>query len=168
MKSVAEASQRASGADSGRSTAVGLPWGQPSEEIQKLWFSILRHQWSSLAIVPLTDGETSLQLACVLAEVGGIHRHRTIMTIDATKTELKRISLVLEEIASEVKHGERVLVALPSLLSNVAGVPIAQAVDAVLLCVELGKADFAGARRTIELVGAGKVIGSVTFKKGAR
>ena len=167
MKGMAEASSPSS-FDASLPRGAGLPWGQGSGEIQKLWFSLVRRPWSSLAIVPLTDGETSVELANVLSEVGGIHRQRTIVTIDATRTELHRISLVLKLVAEEIKLGERVLVALPSLVSNVAGVPIAQAADAVLLCVELGQADFATARRTIELVGADRIIGSVTFRSAPR
>ncbi len=53
----------------------------------------------------------------------------------------------------------RVVIAIRSVVEEPLGVAVAQAADAVLLCVELGVSQLAAARRTIELVGPDRVVG---------
>ncbi len=55
----------------------------------------------------------------------------------------------------------RAIIAIQPVVDEVLGVAVAQAADAVLLCVELGKTHLRAARRTIELIGADRVIGVV-------
>lgn len=58
----------------------------------------------------------------------------------------------------------RVVIAIRSVIEEPLGVAVAQAADAVLLCVELGESQLAAARRTVELVGAERVVGALLVR----
>ncbi len=55
----------------------------------------------------------------------------------------------------------QVVVAIQPIVVEPLGVAIAQAADAVVLCVELGRTRFKAARRTIELIGRERIAGTV-------
>jgi hypothetical protein len=69
-------------------------------------------------------------------------------------------------MTSHVAAGGISIVILDSVLSNPAGIPVALAADAALLCVALGQTDFESAERTVELIGAERFVGSVTIAPG--
>ncbi|HEY3449723.1 MAG TPA: hypothetical protein VGK67_25440 [Myxococcales bacterium] len=144
----------------------GMPWGQSSHVIQQLWFSVIRHDWRSLAVVPVAPGRAGLEVANALSEVGGIHRRSPLIVFDGLSLELRQVANLLDELAKENEANERSLIALDSPLSNLSGVPVARAADKILLVVELGRASFAGARKLMEMVGPEKVLGSVVFEGG--
>ncbi len=56
---------------------------------------------------------------------------------------------------------QRAVVVLPSVIEQLAVVPIVLAADAVLFTVTLGKTTLDSARRTLELVGAERVLGCI-------
>jgi hypothetical protein len=56
------------------------------------------------------------------------------------------------------------LVATPSLLARPQAVATARSVDTVVLCIGLGRTDFASARRTVELVGQESIAGSLALR----
>ncbi|MGC4121429.1 MAG: hypothetical protein QM765_44005 [Myxococcales bacterium] len=149
-----------------RDSAGGMPWGQSPHVVQQLWFSVIRHEWRSLAVVPVAPGRAGLEVANALSEVGGIHRRSPLIVFDGLALELRQVTNLLDELAKETKADERSLVALDSLLTNLSGVPVARAADKVLLVIELGNASFAATRKTLEMVGADKVIGSVVIDGG--
>ena len=141
-----------------------LPWGQPSHVIQQLWFSVIRHSWRSLAIVPVVPGGAGLQVAHALSEVGGIHQHSPLVLFDGLQLELRQVARMLEDISTEVKANERLLVALDSPLVNLCGV--ARAADKVLLVGELGKANLHSARKVMELIDPERFLGAVVLEEG--
>src|SRR5260370_7451413 len=55
----------------------------------------------------------------------------------------------------------QVIVALEPVVSNPLGIAVAMAADAALLCVTLGEAPLASAKRTIEMIGRERFIGVV-------
>ncbi len=58
----------------------------------------------------------------------------------------------------------RAIVAIQPVVDEPLGVAVAQAADAVVLCIELGKTRMAAARRTIDIIGADRLIGAVLIK----
>jgi hypothetical protein len=58
----------------------------------------------------------------------------------------------------------RAIIAVQPVVDDPLGIAIAQAADAVVLCVELGKTRMPAARRTIALIGAERVIGAVLVR----
>jgi hypothetical protein len=59
----------------------------------------------------------------------------------------------------------RIVISIESVLSNPLGIGIAQAADAVVLCVRKGRTKIAAARRTIELIGRERFVGSVVLSR---
>lgn len=59
-----------------------------------------------------------------------------------------------------VSHYGQVIIAVRSVLEEPLGVAVAQAADAVVLCVEMGRSRLPSARRTLELVGPERVLGT--------
>ena len=142
------------------------PMEVPAGEYQQLWFALQRRPWKSLAVVPVGAGGSARDVVSALCAVGQVQAHSPLLFFDARGVDLWRVSSLLEEMAVESRQADRILLVLDPLLENLAGVPIARAADAVLLCVDLGHSDFASARRTIELVGAERVLGSVAISPG--
>ncbi len=58
----------------------------------------------------------------------------------------------------------RSIIAIQPVVDEPLGVAIAQAADAVVICIEPGKDRMPAARRTIELIGAERVVGAVLVR----
>ncbi len=58
----------------------------------------------------------------------------------------------------------RAVIAIQPVVDEPLGVAVAQAADAVVLCIELGKTRLPAARRTIELIGAERIVGAVIVR----
>jgi hypothetical protein len=136
----------------------------PSAELQQLWFATLSRPWSSLIVVPAHPGMSALFVARALAEVGGLHRSSPIRVISAEGIDMGGASRLIIEMTSTVAQGGLVIVAIDSVVTNPTGIPVSLAADAVLMCVALGDSDFKSARRTVELIGKDRFLGSVTFQ----
>jgi hypothetical protein len=134
----------------------------PASEIQRLWFAALRRDWSSLAVLPAHPEGSADGVAQALARVARLHKDEGVKVISARGADLAATSRLIIDMTSHVSTGGLCIVVLDSVLTNAAGIPLALAADAALLCVELGEADSDSARRTVELVGASRFVGAVT------
>lgn len=137
------------------------PWDGP--DWQKLWFATQRRSWTSLAVVPSGDGmsTSSLEVATALAEIGWIHLGMPIHVTDARELDIGGIEACLSDTRSRIKIGERVILAVSPVRDNAAAVRVAQAADAAILCVLLGRSEVAAAESTIEQIGRSAFLGSV-------
>ncbi|MFY0527025.1 hypothetical protein ACN28I_29090 [Archangium gephyra] len=63
-----------------------------------------------------------------------------------------------------VEQGDRVVVLLDSVVANPVGLEVALAAERALLCVSLGTSDYTSARRTLDLIGKERFLGSVTLQ----
>src|SRR5262249_61973622 len=134
---------------------------------QRIWLAIQSKEWRSLAIVPASQGLGTLEPAQALVDVGWQHRGLPIGLADLRNVTLPYIDSVIDEVRGHIYSGERVLIALRSVFENPATVPIAQAADAALLCISLGRTKIAGAEETLEQVGKGRFFGSIVVRSGA-
>ncbi len=145
----------------------------PSLDIQQLWFATLRWEWSTLVLVPADSRGSVVGIAKGLAQVGDLHCGRAVK-ITAEETSLASTSELVEDIsgqstirpmnAGSERWKKRTIIALDPVLCDPAGIVVALAADAVLLCVELGKTNIAEARRTVQLIGRDRFIGCVIVK----
>lgn len=145
-------------------TQTAIP-GQPTEletELARLWFAALKTEWSSLAVLPAHANGSASAVAKGLAKVAAQHRDNAIKLITAQGADLAATSRVIIDLTQHVAHGGVAIVVLDSVLSNPAGIPIAMATDAALLCVELGVTDVSAAQKTVEIIGASRFLGAVT------
>ncbi len=58
----------------------------------------------------------------------------------------------------------RAIIAIQPVVDEPLGVAVAQAADAVVLCIEMGKTRVPAVRRTIEIIGADRVVGAVLVR----
>jgi len=135
----------------------------PSAELQRLWFATLRKDWSSLVVLPAHPGGAATSVARALAQVGAIHKDSPIKLISGEGADLQNASRLIIDMTTHVASGGLVIVVLESVVSNPAGIPVALAADAALLCIQLGETDFDSAHRTVELLGESRFVGAVTL-----
>jgi hypothetical protein len=153
------------------SPAEAPAWaGIPSLSLQQLWFSLQRHEWSTLVAVPADRDMSVMDFARPLYEVGRLAMGEKLRLIDARDVKLTRTAPLILDMTGGgptrdpgAQIGERVLVVIESVLSHPSGVPVALAADAALLCVEMGKTSIAAARETVQIVGAQRFLGCITL-----
>ena len=135
----------------------------PSSEMQRLWFATLKKDWNSLVVLPAHPGGAATSVARALAQVASLHKDSAIKLISGEGADLQNASRLIIDMTSHVAAGGLVIVVLESVVSNPAGIPIALAADAALLCIQLGETDFESAERTVELIGESRFVGAVTL-----
>lgn len=145
------------------------PIQPPGKECQQLWFMLAKRRWTSLALVPADAGGSTAALAASLAEVGRQLRDGAVTALQLPRLDYITASGIAGAIASAgrgdgVPENLQVIVAIPPVLEDPLGVAIAHAADAAVLCVEVGKTRIGSARRTIELVGRERFVGSILLR----
>jgi hypothetical protein len=135
----------------------------PSSEVQRLWFAALRRDWASLAVLPAHPEGSAEEVAQALAKVARLHKDEGVKVISARGADLAATSRLIIDMTSHVAQGGLCILVLDSVLNNPAGIPLALAADAALLCVELGETDSESAKRTVELIGSSRFVGAVTM-----
>jgi hypothetical protein len=139
----------------------------PSADVQRLWFATLKKEWSSLAVLPSHPGGSAVPIAKALARVAALQKDAAIKVFSAENTDLASASRLIVEMTSHVAQGGLAIIALDSVISNPAGIPVVLAADAALLCVQLRAADVDSGRRTLELLGEAKFVGAVSYETEA-
>jgi len=140
----------------------------PGTSAHSLWFAVQTRPWASLVVLPAGPGESAKDVANALYDVGALASGGPMRLLDARDITLTNSASTIVNMTSLVSApGERrtgtqrVVVLLSSVIDVMAGVPIAMAADAVVLTVTLGKTRLDDARRTLELVGAHRVLGTI-------
>ncbi len=137
----------------------------PTATLLHLWAVLnQRHRWSSLVVVPSHEGGSGLQAVEAILEVATRQGTTPIHFLDAEGLELGTAQHVVNEMQAYVQQGDRVVVLLDSIVSNPVGLEVALAADRALLSVTLGSSDFVSARRTLDLIGKERFVGSVTLQ----
>jgi hypothetical protein len=67
--------------------------------------------------------------------------------------------------ATPLPPSGRAIISINAVVDEPLGIAIAQAADAVLLCVEMGRSRIGAARRTIELIGQERMIGALVIRR---
>src|SRR4029453_7063776 len=83
---------------------------------QRIWFSIRRHDWNSLALVPSHPATDVVRVAETLAETGRVQGERPIIVINGTGVQLAGVQQVGEAIAANVARGDRVMVTVDPII----------------------------------------------------
>jgi hypothetical protein len=138
--------------------------GAPSRELQQLWFATQHRAWSSLALVPVQPYTSAKFIGEALVEIGALHRGVNVKLIDAESASVASSSRLVLAMSNQVSSGGLAIAVLDSVVQNQAGIPLALTADAILLVVDLGEAESAAARRTLELIGRDRVMGAVAVR----
>lgn len=134
--------------------------GTPRVDWQRLWLGTQSRPWSSLAVVPGDEQTSAYELAGLLAALG-VHHGEPMVFASARDTDLDGVAEFVEQTRWHQEHGERVIFATRALSENLATLPLAQAADAALLCVTLGRTSLAPATDAVERIGRARFLGSV-------
>jgi hypothetical protein len=124
--------------------------------------------WRWLVVVATEPGLSALPLAEAIAErcvMTGERRAKAWSGEDRSRAEL---SSLVSEVTNHLEAGGRAVVAIDALTGSRAGLPVALAADAALLCVHLGVSTTVNALRTVELLGRERFVGAVTLEPGVR
>ncbi len=71
---------------------------------------------------------------------------------------------LLDDLATEGKRYNVAIFAVDSPLVQTRAIPLVRSLDAVAICVALGRTTFAAARELVDIVGRERVIGAVTLE----
>lgn len=143
--------------------AVGLS-AMDEEAWSQLWFTLERHGWGSLALVPAAPGMSTRALAACLARAARAYEAIPIDVIDAEHAVPEDVQSIIATVASRAAAGARVLITLPSPLVRSPAIPLARTADAALLVVPLEQSAVSEARRTVAAIGGPHFVGSVTVR----
>jgi hypothetical protein len=166
----------------GRRAEPWLPKAESSllHELHMVWLQ-LRAEWNWIVVVPGDPGFSTSRLVRGLSEVGARLSSQPIDFIEAADVDLDNASWLIGRLGTSaagssafsrqdqgpggpagwVRALPRTIVALESPLKNPLALPVALAADAVVLCVRSGESSLGDVRRTIDAVGADRVVCTV-------
>jgi hypothetical protein len=151
--------------ESGNDSNVATLSANDTDQWAHLWFTLVRFPWTSLCLVPANSHASALFAANGLAAVGRRYERDPIHVIDAERIASGDLGTILTALEERNAVGTRVLVAVSSPLTHDAAIPAARAADAAVLVVRVGDARIEDARRTLDCIGSGNFIGSITVSK---
>ena len=161
MMSIESHTRRSGAPDAGE---CDVNAGADAEDWAQLWFTLERHGWGSLALVPAAPGASARRMAERLATAARAYQAHAVEVVDAEDATPEDVQSVIATVAAQAAVGDRVLLVLASPLVRSPAIPLARAADAALLVVPLGTAAVGDARRTVGAVGQPHFMGSITVR----
>jgi len=138
------------------------------QELSKLWLLLAMRNLRSIVLVPADRKESAVEVARSLAEAGLRIRDGEVALLAMTGPQDYAATVrAVTGLSGQQGNGSpprRLIVAIPSVLSEPLGLGVTHAADGTLLCVRVGKSRAASARRTSELVGRGRIAGCVLIR----
>ena len=136
--------------------------------LQKLWLSVERRAWRSLAVIGASASVETIQIAELLAQLAWRYRGQPSGVCDLRDLSMRLIEYELREINAQVDAGTRLVISLRSIFENPTAGPVAKQADAVLLCISLGKTKLKEAEETIATIGRDRVLGTIVLNRRPR
>ena len=132
--------------------------------LQRLWLSVERREWRSLAIIAASKSLETVQLAEMIAQLAWRYRGQPSSVCDLRDLSIRLIDYEVQGMRAQIESGARLVVALRSIFENPTATAIARQTDAVLLCIALGETNLKAAEETIAAVGRERVLGSIVLR----
>lgn len=132
--------------------------------LQKLWLSVERREWRSLAVLSASKSLETIQLAELIAQLAWRYRGQPSSVCDLRDLSIRLIDYEVQEMRAQVESGARLVVALRSIFENPTATAIARQTDAVLICIALAETNLKAAEETIAAVGRDRVLGSILLR----
>ena len=133
-------------------------------ELQQMWLSLMRGDWSSLVVVP-TDADIPARDVVAALQEGAASRMGRFRVIDAVGVSTDDGERLAREMAAVVAGGTRVIVPVDSLMQCLSGAHLVRDAEAALLVVRLGASNLKYVQSTIDLVGRERILGAVTLPR---
>jgi hypothetical protein len=132
---------------------------------QLLWLATQQRTWRSLAVVPASEGFSTLEVANMFAKLSWWYRGQPSSVADFRDLPLRLVDHQLRDIAQQLEaEPVTIIIALRSIYENPTVTPVATAADAAILCVHMGVTKIAAARRTVEAIGRHKFLGTFVVR----
>jgi hypothetical protein len=129
---------------------------------QMLWLALQRRAWRSLAVVGASKDLPTIDVANMLARLAWWYQGQPSSVADFRDLSLRLVEYQLGDVAAQLQRGRvTVIIALRSIFESPTVVPVARAVDAAVLCVQLGVTKISDSRKTIETIGHDKFLGTI-------
>ena len=132
--------------------------------LQKLWLSVERREWRSLAVLSASKSVETIQIAELIAQLAWRYRGQPSSVCDLRDLSIRLIDYEVQEMRAQIESGTRLVVALRSIFENPTATAIARQTDAVLLCVAIGETNLKAAEETIAAVGRDRMLGSLVLR----
>ena len=153
------------------------PADEPANQFDALnlvWVQ-LRGNWTWLSVLPAEFADSTRAISQALADVGSRLSAGPIDFMVAADMDLDRTSWLIRHLRSTAAEAgtqsgqlfapgswtrvvPRTIVALESPVANPLALPVALAADGVILCVRKGLTQLEAIRKTVEAVGAEKIL----------
>ena len=127
-----------------------------------VWFTLLEHDWVSLAIVPAEGRASAISVARALTDIGNSYEEHSVQLIEAEHLPVPIARQVIATMTHRAESGSRTIIAVSSPIVDYNAIPIARAADASILLVPLGATEVAEAKRVLGMIGRDCFIGSIT------
>ena len=163
--------------------------GAVLQALQELWFVLAQRRWSSLVIVPAGEEGSASELARTLAEIGKNLSDVPVSAV-SVRLLAPGSARALAALANHLRDGQRrlrsrdtievgpmhrndrdedhvgpiagqVIVCVPPVVAEPLSLAVAQAADAVVLKIELGKTRMRDIRRSMSLIGRDRIAGCI-------
>jgi hypothetical protein len=149
-----------------------VPYGAEASDVsdnvqlQKLWLSMQRRSWRSLAVLSACESIDTLWVAELIAKLVWWYRGEPSTVFDLRDLTLRLVEYQLQLVAAQANPQTCAIMALRSSFENPTAIPLAHSADAVVLCVALGTTDLKAAQQSIAEVGADRVLGAIVVRPG--
>ncbi|MBV9948718.1 MAG: hypothetical protein JOZ69_17860 [Myxococcales bacterium] len=129
--------------------------------LEQLWLATQNRAWRSLAVISAGSRVHTIDTANLLAKMAWRYSGQATSVFDLRDVRLRLVEHQLREITAQVAAGDRVFIALRSVIENPAAAAVARAADAAVLCVEIGTTEVDTAKKTIEAIGRERFLGCI-------
>ncbi|MCU0693788.1 MAG: hypothetical protein MUF54_20565 [Polyangiaceae bacterium] len=133
--------------------------------IEALWLTVHDGPWRSLAILSTCDEDTdaTVDLAMAMAQLGNSQQRCSHFVSDSRGVSLPSLYAHTRLVQGHVGGDFRIIVALGSPQSNPVVVPAANALDAIVVCVSMGRTRIRTARETVEKLLPERLLGAIAL-----
>src|SRR6185437_12367002 len=106
-------------------------------EYQRLWLRMESRPWQTLAVVPAEEDLCTYEIAKLITSLG-VHHGESIGLFDFRNVMLNHALAIVRAACAQTSRDERLIFAARSIRDNLATIPLARAVDGVILCASIG------------------------------
>ena len=134
---------------------------QGTLDLQEMWGALLACDWKSLMVVPTGHGMAVQQVVDAF-QVVTAGTQPPIQFVDARGVDLAQGKRLAQDVESALRSPSRVVAIVDPLIDSLSGAHLVRFAQAVLLIVRVGAMDLDALTSTVSIVGADRIVGSVT------
>jgi hypothetical protein len=126
-----------------------------------MWRALLACAWQSLTLVPTDRGMAVQQVVDAFQSIS-VSAQPPIQFIDARGVDVAQGKRLAQDVEAALSKDVRLVVVVDPLIHSLSGAHLVRCAQAVLLIVRVGAMDVDALTSTVSMVGAERIVGSVT------